>query len=115
MIKYVGKCIVVEEGGGKILVVGDLHIGYEHSLHLGGIDLGRRREEEVVKELEEIFLKIGKVDKVVLLGDLKHDFSRLNDDERNILARIFDYLLKKGELIVVRGNHDNYLIGISEF
>ncbi len=53
------------------------------------------------------------VDKVVLLGDLKHEFSSLTAEEMHGLVNLFDFLQKKSkEIIVIRGNHDNYLLNI---
>lgn len=35
-IEYIGKCLLINVDGKKILAVGDLHLGYEESLNLGG-------------------------------------------------------------------------------
>ena len=32
MIKYIGKCLLVVENSEKILVIGDLHLGFEEVL-----------------------------------------------------------------------------------
>ncbi len=60
-----------------------------------------------VKEKDKI------INKIILLGDLKHEFSGLTKDERNELVNFLGYLEKKcREIIVIRGNHDNYLLNI---
>ena len=36
-IEYVGKCLLVTIMGKRILVVGDLHLGYEEALQRAGV------------------------------------------------------------------------------
>tara|TARA_B100000315_G_C14389546_1_gene501264 strand:- start:77 stop:793 length:717 start_codon:yes stop_codon:yes gene_type:complete len=114
-IEFIGKCLVVEDVGERVLVIGDLHFGSFGFKKMGGVDVGSEIYEEIVKDLDLIFAKTGRVDKIVLLGDVKSNFSRLSYEEREELGRFFDYLKSKsGEIIIVRGNHDNYLLNISE-
>ena len=116
-ISYIGKCLLIEEKGEKILVIGDLHLGYEESLNRGGVFISRKMFDEMIAGLEMIFLKSGKVDKIILLGDVKHDFSGVLRQEWNDVSGLIDYLerwLKEGgEIIIIRGNHDNYLKNIT--
>lgn len=119
MIEYGKKFLLLSQGDKekKTLVVGDLHIGYEEEMNLGGIDLGERRFKKMLEEFKEIFEKVGKrVEKVVLLGDLKHDFSKLGVEEKEKIISFFDFLEKnfeKAEIVVIRGNHDNYLLSLT--
>jgi len=65
------------------------------------------------KYFDLIFSKIGKVESVVLLGDVKHNFGGILKQEWNDVLGLFDYfegkLRKNGKIIIVRGNHDNIL------
>ena len=114
MIKYIGKCLLVnaEEGaeGKKILVVGDLHLGYEEVLNESGVFVTREMFKDMIEYLDKVFDKVGKVEYVILLGDVKHDFGRILRQERNDLLMLFKYLEKKldkvGEIVIVKGNHD---------
>lgn len=110
-LKYVGKCLLIEENGIRTIVIGDVHIGGESEL--GGVDVNKVSEKETLAELERVFTHVGKIDKIVLLGDLKHEFSRLTDGERYGIVNLIDYLEKKSkEIIIVKGNHDNYLLSL---
>jgi len=62
-IKYIGKCLVVETNGNekkKILVVGDMHLGYEESLGIGGVKLGKNVFNESVEYIDNVIDKVGK-------------------------------------------------------
>lgn len=112
-IEYIGKCLLLEEKGKKVLVVGDLHFGFEEALNNSGVFVVRKMFEEVKKEFEEVFEKIGKTDKVVLLGDVKHEFGRISSQEWKEILGLVDYFKEKcDELVVVKGNHDVMLSGL---
>lgn len=112
-ISYLGKSLLIEEKGEKILAIGDLHLGYEENLNKSGVLISRKMFEEMIGDFESIFLKSGRVDKIILLGDVKHDFGGILRQEWDDVLKLIDYLKKwlreKGEIIIVRGNHDNYL------
>ncbi|MBX4211955.1 metallophosphoesterase [Candidatus Pacearchaeota archaeon] len=110
MITYLGKCLYIEEKGKKTLAVGDLHLGYEESLNRAGIFVLRTQFKEMIEEFNEVFRKIGKVDSVILLGDVKHHFGSILKQERNDLLALLDYLRDHSkEVIIVKGNHDTVL------
>ncbi|MBX4196501.1 metallophosphoesterase [Candidatus Pacearchaeota archaeon] len=110
MIHYRGKCLYIEEKGKKILAVGDLHLGYEEALNKHGVFVLRTQFKEMLSELERIFEGLGMVDKVVLLGDVKHEFGAILKQERTDLLKLLDYLKEHArEVIIVRGNHDAVL------
>ena len=117
-ISYLGKCLLISENGKKILVVGDLHLGYEETLNQAGIFLTRKMFEEVIAYFELIFSRIGKVDNIVLLGDIKHKFGDILRQEWNDVLRLFDYLQSKlnedGKIIITKGNHDVILEPIAK-
>ncbi len=107
MISYVDKCLLIEEDKEKILVVGDLHIGYDESLRRGGILVPNVTLNETINGLEKIVKKVGKLNKVVLLGDVKHSFGTILRSEWKNITELFDYLLTfSDEIILIKGNHD---------
>jgi uncharacterized protein len=120
-VNFVGKCLLLENKNERVLVVGDLHIGYEEALEQNGIFIGRNSFNEMIREFDDVFdevdKKFGKVGKIVLLGDVKHVFGRPERQEWDDVLKLFDYFLEKigkgGEIIVVKGNHDNYLANIA--
>jgi uncharacterized protein len=109
-LEYIGKCLLIKSDGKKILAVGDLHLGYEEYLNRTGIFVSRKMFEEMMAYLERIFDKVGKVDEIVLLGDVKHDFGSVMKQEWNDVLNLFDYLKDKcSRIIAIMGNHDKIL------
>lgn len=114
-IVFVGKCLLVEEGRKKILVIGDLHLGYEEALNKVGVYVPRRLFQEVVEELESVFRKIGRVNQVMLLGDVKHTFGTVLIQERSDVLKLIDYLAEwASEIVLIKGNHDVVLAPIAQ-
>ena len=113
MKKYIGKCLLIEEKGKRILVIGDLHLGYEEMMNRAGVFISRKMYQEMIDDLNKIFENAGKIDIIVLLGDVKHDFGGLMKQEWNDVLQLCDYLRdkigKKGKIVITRGNHDNFL------
>ena len=92
----------------KTLVIGDLHIGFEESLNRQGIMIPRTQFKEI---LEKISVTIKKFNpkKVILIGDVKHEFGIITNQEWNQLSKIFKLIQEHAELIVLKGNHDKIL------
>ena len=95
-----------------ILVVGDLHIGYEHMLRQSGVLVPERQIKDMIAELDEIFKKIKKekqkLNKIIFLGDIKHAFG-FQFQERNEFRQVMDFLIQhvpKENIILIKGNHD---------
>ncbi len=106
-ITYIGKCLLVETGGKRILAVGDLHLGYEEALNIQGVGIGRTLFSEMIKDLSEIFTKTGKIDEVVLLGDVKHVFGTVLGQEREDFRKLLSFFSERcGKIVIVQGNHD---------
>src|SRR3989344_1554407 len=113
-INYIGKCLLIENNEvKKSLVIGDLHIGYEESLNERGVFISRRMFDEGIDYLNRVFAKTGKVDKIILLGDVKHEFGKILRQEWKEVFELIDYFREKlgegGEIIIVKGNHDKIL------
>jgi len=110
-LEYIGKCLLVNEKEKKILVVGDLHLGFEESLNESGIFIGRKMFGEMIGDFDKVFDAVGeRIDEIVLLGDVKHEFGRVLRQEWNDVLGLFDYLKGKCERIVlVKGNHDKII------
>ena len=94
----------------KVLVISDLHIGYENSLNSSGVFLPRFQFEQIIGDLKRIFEKTGKVKEVVINGDLKHEFGKISEQEWNETLKVLDFLKENSEKVVlVKGNHDKSL------
>lgn len=91
----------------KILAISDLHLGSEESFTKQGIFIPRTNFNLILKELEKIFSKIGKVKKIIILGDLKHEFGKPSEQEWNEIIDVLRFISKNcEEIILLKGNHD---------
>ncbi len=89
----------------KTLVFGDLHIGYEESLHKSGFLLPKFHIKEMENKLA-ILVRRYKPKKIVILGDIQHDFVRPKFKVRKQIKNILDFCNNKSELILIKGNHE---------
>ncbi len=94
------------------LIFTDLHIGYEEALNKQGLLIPRFQFEEIIKRLESLFekLKNKRIEKIIINGDLKHEFGAVSDQEWRHTLKLLDYLGKHcNETILIKGNHDAIL------
>lgn len=92
------------------LVVADLHLGYEGVMaKKGGALLPKVNLKKIIEMLTEA-LKKTKADKIIVDGDIKNEFSTVDQEEFN---ELYDFIQfgkeKKVELILIKGNHDNFV------
>jgi len=92
----------------QILIIGDIHLGYEESLSQQGVLVPRFQLEETIKRLEKILKKL-KIKEVVITGDLKHEFGKILYTESRDTLQFLDFLLKKYKVTIIKGNHDTIL------
>jgi putative SbcD/Mre11-related phosphoesterase len=92
----------------ECIVIADLHLGFEGVLFEEGFAMPRFQKDEMLKRLGKIIRKY-KPRKIIINGDLKHEFSKNLPQEWNEVRDVLDYLENKVELRFTRGNHDNYL------
>ena len=93
----------------RMLVLADLHLGFEEEVASQGYFVPRVQLRHSLRVVEKA-LDETSADWVVFAGDVKHSFSRLTRAERQELSRLFSFLNERGvRVTVVRGNHDNYL------
>ena len=97
-----------------LVVISDLQLGEE--LYLAeekGIFVPQVQLKEIKKGLNDIFKKV-KAKRILINGDLKHEFGEASRQEWREVIDFVEFLRKKvKEIIVVRGNHDNYLLNIA--
>lgn len=111
--KYVGKCLLLDDNEEKVLVVGDLHLGFERILRENGVMVPVNILKSLVEDFDLIFKHVGNINKIVLLGDIKHDFGRNEIDEYKEIGEILNYLRRKCEDVwIVKGNHDVMIEGV---
>jgi len=92
----------------SVLVVSDLHLGCEAALEYEGLSIPRVQTRKIESYLLGIIDSIGPR-KLVVAGDLKHNFSRNLTQEWQDVSRFVHSLRERVPLEVIKGNHDNYL------
>ncbi|MCQ2086342.1 MAG: metallophosphoesterase [archaeon] len=100
------KCLVLDEG--PTIVLSDLHLGYEKALEEEGVYLPRINTESVVESLNKVVYKYDPK-RVVILGDIKHDFRRASYEAREEVCRTINLLKDVADVIIIKGNHDNFI------
>jgi uncharacterized protein len=96
----------------KTMVLADLHLGIEASLELDGLQIPRSQGQEMKGRIS---VAAGSVrpQRIIVLGDLKHEFSQNLDQERREVKGVLEHMLSMADVTVVKGNHDNYLANIT--
>jgi len=89
-------------------VVADFHIGYESYLQHEGVSIPRYQKDIILKRLERIISKY-EVERIVINGDFKHEFGKNLRQEWREAEEILSFLVERVEVVMVRGNHDNFL------
>lgn len=109
-VNFIGKCLLIETNEKRILVIGDLHLGYEESLNRSGVFMHHHLFDETLRYFNKVFDLVGRIDYVVLLGDVKHNMGMIMKQEWNEVLALFNYFEDKcNEIVIVKGNHDNIL------
>lgn len=90
------------------LVVGDLHIGYEEMLNKSGQLVPRYQFEDIVQRFEKI-LDLVTVERIILNGDIKHQFGEISKQEWNETTKLLTFLKRKANVVIVKGNHDTLI------
>lgn len=106
MIEIKELCLVIDN---EILVMGDFHIGYEEALNKQGVLIPRTQFRDIVRRLERI-LEGKRYKKIIINGDLKHEFGKISGQEWKHSLLLLDLLARHSEkIILVKGNHDTVI------
>lgn len=100
-----GAAFLTEE---KVLVVADMHLGVEAALEYEGLSIPRVQTKKIEEYMTRAIQTVSP-SKVIVAGDLKHNFSRNLVQEWQDIERFVRGLSGKAALEVIKGNHDNYL------
>jgi hypothetical protein len=92
---------------GKTLIIADLHIGIEYEFYMAGIKIPLQIEKIKLK-IDNILAKT-KVNKLIVLGDVKHKVPGISYQEMKDIPNFLNYFTKKLEVVCVLGNHDSNL------
>ncbi len=100
--------LLLEKSGDRVLVIADLHLGWEVTLAKQGIHVPSQ-VPRLLDKLQKILWETA-AHKLVLLGDVKHAVSKVELEEWRYVPEFFESLVKiVPEVHVVPGNHDGNL------
>lgn len=110
MIEFRDLCVYIKDE--DTLVFSDIHMGYEEALNKQGILIPREQYQMTAERLKRI---VNKHARIIINGDIKHEFGSISETEWRHTLRVIDFLATRTkELILVRGNHDTILGPIAE-
>lgn len=90
------------------LIISDLHFGYESSLNSQGLMIPQYQFEKVLDSLDRIQERAN-ADRIILNGDIKHNFGNISKQEWKEVLSFIDYLSDiYVDIKVIKGNHDNF-------
>ena len=100
--------LLLQEESKRILVVADLHIGWEAALADKGIHVPSQTPKILTKMLR--LIKSHRPTSLVFLGDVKHAVARIKMEEWRDIPNFFETLGEKvPDIQVIPGNHDGNL------
>jgi len=108
-MQYFDVSIFVENHNALLLT--DIHIGIEESLEKSGVLLPLDTFDKLIIRTEKILKHYKKkYNKIIILGDLKHEFGKISDTEWSHTLKYIDLLAPHTkEIILLKGNHDKIL------
>ncbi|MCD6367627.1 MAG: metallophosphoesterase [Candidatus Aenigmarchaeota archaeon] len=93
------------------LVIGDLHLGIEYELYKSGFSLPSSINK--ILEMIKTILESEKVEKLILLGDVKHNVPEISFQESREIPIFLKELSNLVEVHIVPGNHDGKIENLS--
>jgi putative SbcD/Mre11-related phosphoesterase len=106
-ILYPYPALIISEKKEKILVITDLHIGFEHRFNKEGLRIITSIDEMLDKTIK--ILTKYKPDELLILGDIKNGFGRIEKDERKHIPEYLEKVSNLIEVSIIPGNHDGGL------
>ena len=102
------SALLLERPDERVLVISDLHLGWEVSLSHQGIHVPSQ-VPRLLEKLRKIIVET-QPGKLILLGDVKHAVAKVELEEWKYVPEFFDGLVQMiPEVQVIPGNHDGNL------
>ena len=92
----------------KAVVIADVHLGYESGVFDEPF-YPKMQFREVAERMERL-MKRYEPARVIINGDLKHEFSKTPYPEFSEVRDFLD-IMDGARITLVRGNHDNFIVG----
>lgn len=108
--------VYFEDDDKKYVVIGDLHIGLEKYMRDQGVFMSKKQLPEIKKGLKELVKRYGSDTILIINGDLKHDFKKQGYEDAKEIKEFIRFAMERfRDIMLIRGNHDNYLINIADY
>lgn len=92
------------------LIIADLHLGYEEALAQEGILVPRGHLQGLLERLEGVLTQVDGARRLVINGDLRHQFGPLSFEEWQEARELLSFLSERlEEIVLIEGNHDHDL------
>lgn len=89
----------------SVLVAADIHLGLEYELWLGGASIPSQTEH--ILERLKGFVSELEPDRLILVGDVKHNVPKISWQERREVPHFLKELCRFVKVEIVPGNHDS--------
>ncbi|MDE1810466.1 MAG: metallophosphoesterase [Candidatus Micrarchaeota archaeon] len=91
------------------LVFSDLHLGYEGKMAKKGVFVPKVNLKHINDAIAHS-LKGRDVKQLIIVGDIKNDFSTVDTEEFNELYELISFAKERSlSLVLIKGNHDNFV------
>ncbi|MEM3791117.1 MAG: metallophosphoesterase [Candidatus Micrarchaeaceae archaeon] len=97
------------------IVCSDLHLGYEGVMADKGVFLPKANLKNIIRIITEACNEFSP-SKIIIDGDIKNEFSNVHVEEFNEFRELISFMKAKTgikEIILVKGNHDNFVDRLS--
>ncbi len=99
--------------GSEMVVISDLHLGLEGSMSYEGSYVPQFQLEQLKEDLKEAAEETG-ASRILVNGDLKHEFSTTRFSEEKEIREFIEFLQKLfSDIVLVKGNHDTFVVQIA--
>ncbi len=95
---------LVVNSDAKALVFADLHLGIEWDLYRSGFSIPSRTQSIIQRML--LCIEKESPDKIILLGDVKHNVPQVSWQERDEIPYFLSSLCEYASVDILPGNHD---------
>jgi len=105
-IEFIEKAIFLPKY--KTIIIADLHIGYEEAVS-NMFNIPLKEFDKIFEEIKLITKKL-KPERIIINGDIKHEFGKINKEEWNRVLELLEFLKEEvKEIVIIEGNHDKVL------
>ncbi len=103
-VLYPNPALKLSEAGKNYLLISDLHIGFEERFNKEGFKI-TPSTDKMLQTLTDL-IRREKPDRLIILGDVKSGFDRVNRNEWMHVPRFLEKITQLVEISIIPGNHD---------